>query len=243
MELDMERVWRDQQRPIPWEEDPDLSDVPAPQDCGEALLDVTDLHPRIRFDRAYQKRGLRGAMDRCLMREGVWKRLCQVVEGLPACYSLLIYDCLRPLTLQKAIYEEFEDIVRARTPGLQPEEVERILSDFVAKPVKRRHAPAPHTTGGAVDLTLCKNGVPLDMGTGFDDLTPAAHTHWVEEHPENQAALENRRLLFHRMTGAGFINYCTEWWHFAYGERMWAHAHGTAPKYGFCPECDFPEER
>lgn len=72
---------------------------------------------------------------------------------------------------------------------------------------------------------------------------PAAHTHWLEEHPENREALENRRLLFHRMTEAGFINYCTEWWHFAYGERMWAYAHHTAPRYGFCPECDFPEER
>ena len=29
MELDMERVWRDQQRPIPWEEDPDLIPRPA----------------------------------------------------------------------------------------------------------------------------------------------------------------------------------------------------------------------
>ena len=152
MELDMERVWRDQQKPIPWEEDPDLSDVPAPQECGEALLDVTDLHPRIRFDRAYQKRELRGAMDRCFMREEVWKKLCQVVGDLPERYSLLIYDCLRPLTLQKAIYEEFAGSVGARTPGIQPEEVERLLGDFVAKPVKRLHAPAPHTTGGAHPL-------------------------------------------------------------------------------------------
>ena len=237
----VDTVWLDRERPIPREEDPDLSGVPAPQECGEALIDVTERHPRIAFDRAYQKRGLHGAMDRCLMREEVWRRLCTVADGLPECWSLLIYDCLRPLPLQKAIYEEFAGIVRARTPGISPEEVEQVLNDFVARPVKRLHAPAPHTTGGAVDLTLCKDGVPVDMGTGFDDLTPAAHTHWLEEHPEHGEALRNRRLLFHRMTEAGFINYCTEWWHFAYGERMWAHAHDTAPRYGFCAVCDFPE--
>lgn len=240
---EMEPAWADMERPIPSEEDPDLTPVPAPVDCGEELIDVTELHPRVAFDASYRKRGLRGAMERCWMRRGVWERLKGVADGLPKGYSLLIYDCLRPLPLQKAIYEEFSTIVRERQPGITQEEVESILNDFVAKPVKRLARPAPHTTGGAVDLTLCRDGIPLDMGTDFDDLSPMAHTAWLEEHPESvsEEARRNRRLLFHRMKAAGFINYCTEWWHYAYGERMWAYTHSTTPIYGFCPVCDFPE--
>ncbi|MCG4287414.1 D-alanyl-D-alanine dipeptidase, partial [Lactobacillaceae bacterium KNUT 0156] len=33
---------------------------------------------------------------------------------------------------------------------------------------------------------------------------------------------ENRRLLYHVMTQAGFTNYIEEWWHFDYGNQNWA---------------------
>ena len=57
--------------------------------------------------------------------------------------------------------------------------------------------------------------------------------------PELEAARQNRRLLYHLMASVGLVNYSSEWWHFAYGERQWAARTGKAPIYGFCPECDF----
>ena len=123
---------------------------------------------------------------------------------------------------------------------MSPEELERRLSDFVARPVKRLDRPAPHTTGGAVDLTLCRDGVPLDMGTGFDDLTPLAYTDALERDcPAGlEEARDNRRMLYHLMTAVGFVNYSCEWWHYAYGERQWAVRTGKVPFYGFHPLCD-----
>jgi D-alanyl-D-alanine dipeptidase len=31
------------------------------------------------------------------------------------------------------------------------------------------------------------------------------------------------------MTGAGFVNYPYEWWHYSYGDRYWAFVKGTRP--------------
>ena len=60
-----------------------------------------------------------------------------------------------------------------------------------------------HQSGGAVDLTLCdREGRPIDMGTGYMEHNDSTATYSMEE--------------------TGFVNYPSEWWHFAYGDRMWA---------------------
>ena len=223
--------------PAPYE---DWGSVPPPVDCGESLADPTTLSPRIAYAASYAKQGLEGAMETCLVRETVARMLVEAAEGLPEGYSLLIFDALRPLSVQRAIYADFRAKFLREKPDITEEELEKLLSDFVAKPVKRLERPAPHTTGGAVDLTLCKDGVPLNMGTGFDDLTHLAYTDALERdcpHGLTQAR-DNRRLLYYVMTSVGFVNYSCEWWHYAYGERQWAVRTGKAPFYGFHPLCD-----
>lgn len=228
--------------PIPAPRQYDWSAIPAPTDCGEPLLDPTSLCRRITYQGAYRLQGLPGAMEHCLLRETLCHKLAQAVNKLPSEYSLLIFDALRPLPVQKAIYDQFRARILRERPNASPAEVELILDDFVAKPVKRLHRPAPHTTGGAVDLTLCKNGLPLDMGTGFDDFTVLAYTDALEHDcpPGCEAQRDHRRLLYHLMASVGLANYECEWWHYAYGERQWAARTGKAPIYGFRPECDFP---
>lgn len=77
-----------------------------------------------------------------------------------------------------------------------------------------------HQTGGAIDLTLCKmDGTPLDMGTEYLEHNSKTVT------DSNEITLEQRRnrdILFSVMQEAGFINYPGEWWHFSYGDKMWA---------------------
>ena len=230
--------------PIPAPRQYDWASVPAPVDCGEPLVDPTALCGRIVYEGSYHKQGLPGAMTVCLLRETLARKLAQAVNRLPPEYSILIFDALRPLPVQKAIYDQFKARILRERPQASPAEVELILDDFVARPVKRLHRPAPHTTGGAVDLTLCKNGVPLDMGTGFDDFTGLAHTHALEKDcPYTlETARDDRRLLYNLMASVGLVNYECEWWHYAYGERQWAARRGVAPIYGFRPECDFPAE-
>lgn len=226
--------------PIPAPTAEDWSRVPPPRDCGEALMDPTALSPKIAYRASYLCQGLPGAMERCLLRETVARKLREAADQLPDGYSILIFDALRPLSVQRAIYQDFRARFLREKPGIAEEELERLLSDFVAKPVKRPERPAPHTTGGAVDLTLRKDGLPLDMGTGFDDLTDLARTDALEGScpPGLEQARDNRRLLYHLMTSVELVNYSCEWWHYAYGERQWAVRTGGAPIYGFHPLCD-----
>lgn len=230
---------RDFLSPIPAAPADDWEKVPAPAECGEPLVDPTGLSPRIAYNGAYLSQGLPGAMDRCLVRQGLAQRLTRAAALLPEGWSLLIFDGLRPMSVQRALYEQFRQVVAQERPQASPAEVELILDEFVARPVKRSGRPAPHTTGGAVDLTLCRDGAPLDMGTGFDDLTAMAHTDWLERAcpPELEQARDNRRLLYHLMEEVGLVNYPCEWWHYSYGERQWAVRAGRAPIYGYCPEC------
>lgn len=225
--------------PIPAPAAEDWSRVPPPADCGEALVDPTALSSQIFYDASYGQQGLPG-LDACLLRETVAQKLALAADKLPQGYAILIFDALRPLRVQRAIYEQFRTRFLREKPGISEEELTALLDDFVAKPVKCLERPAPHTTGGAVDLTLCKDGLPLDMGTGFDDLTGLAHTYALEEDcPAGwESSRDNRRLLYNLMTSVGFVNYRCEWWHYAYGERQWAVCTGKSPFYGFCPVCD-----
>ena len=72
---------------------------------------------------------------------------------------------------------------------------------------------SPHSRGVAVDLSLMDRGtgIPLDMGTGFDDLTPRAF-HGSDAPPP--AAQRNRMLLLGLMASAGWDHYLNEWWHY-----------------------------
>ncbi len=76
-----------------------------------------------------------------------------------------------------------------------------------------------HQTGGAVDLTLCdKNGIPLDMGSEY----PIKCSEMITSCHLSPIISERRRLLCKVMHKEGFANYPGEWWHFAYGDQLWA---------------------
>ena len=227
--------------PIPAPRDYDWDAIPAPIECGEPLVDPTRLSPRITYGADYLRQGLPGAERACLCRRSVAQKLCRAADALPAGYGIHIFDSLRSLTVQKALYDQFRQVAAREHPGLSPRELDEIVDEFVALPVKRLDRPSPHATGGAVDLTLARDGRLLDMGTGFDDFTDLAHTDALERDcpPELENARQNRRILYWLMDSVGLVNYSSEWWHFAYGERQWAARTGKAPVYGFCPECDF----
>jgi len=69
-----------------------------------------------------------------------------------------------------------------------------------------------HNLGLAVDCTLVdtRTGKELDMGTGFDTFSKAAHTYSA-----TGTQLANRLILRRAMSAAGFVPYDDEWWHFA----------------------------
>lgn len=76
-----------------------------------------------------------------------------------------------------------------------------------------------HQTGGAVDLTLCdNNGTPLDMGSEY----PVKCKEMVTSYVLTPTINGRRNLLCKVMYKEGFANYPGEWWHFSYGDQLWA---------------------
>jgi len=174
---------------------------------------------------------IEGATDRLWLRQSVLEKLVLVnARAASAGLELFLFDAWRP----RAVQAYFHDLwmpreLKSRNPGLDgaalTEEVER----YWAAPSQSADAPAPHATAAAVDLTLrWKDGEALWMGSLFDDATALAHRDRFENlEAENfsfsdQEARANRRLLHWLMAEQGFAGHPDEWWHFSWGDQMWA---------------------
>lgn len=114
--------------------------------------------------------------------------------------NLLVYDGVRPLSVQKKMYKVVQNTKYAA---------------YVANPTRT----GLHNYGMAVDLTICdKKGVPLDMGTPFDFFGRAAginnEQELVKQGVLTPQQVKNRDLLRKAMIHAGFLTIRGEWWHF-----------------------------
>lgn len=202
--------------------DPEIAAV-AVRECGEPLVEVP-----FRVDPV-----LAAANPwRSWLRAGVAERLRAAAAALPAGVELLVVEGYRPLPLQERHFAEHRAELAAREPGWDAARLRREASAYIAPP-----DVAPHCTGGAVDLTLCTaGGAPLDLGTAVNASPLASGGRCATAAPGiGAAARANRELLGAALGGAGLVNYPTEWWHWSYGERYWAHTGGVPAVYGPVP--------
>lgn len=217
---------------------------PADPRDAEPLVDVADLGIAGASYYAHDRnppyyRAAPGAIPAVLVREGVARLLLAVNARLaPAGLELFLYDGWRPTQVQ-AYFHDVWLPAELRRKGVPEPALPREVGKYWAAPSDDPLAPAPHNTGGAVDLTLRwrDTGEALWMGCLFDDASAVANLDHMERRLarggamafSDEEARANRRLLYHLMTGAGFAPNPFEWWHYGYGERMWAqlgrHAH------------------
>lgn len=214
--------------PIPHIPEPDWPAVAAVPivESGESLQ-ALGLSPAFSVWPAYHRLGVPHAIPECHARSEVFERLLQAAANLPDGVRLVVLDAWRPFAVQQYLYDSLLDALAERYPEADEVELERLTRRFVSPPNSSREAPSPHLTGGAVDVALCDaDGRWLDMGTGFDEASPASYTRHFElldQPDEHQLRIRNhRRLLFHAMQRAGFTNLPSEWWHFDYGNQLWA---------------------
>ena len=105
-------------------------------------------------------------------------------------YKIKIFDCYRPLDIQKRMWKIVPN------------------PDYVANPSKG----SIHNRGGAVDITLVDaNGLALDMGTAFDFFGIEASHNYQNL---SQEIKSNRELLKTIMIQNGFNSLDSEWWHY-----------------------------
>ena len=168
---------------------------------------------------------MKNAETHCYVREEMFEHLLKATELLPYGYKFKILDAWRPFALQKELYEVYTDkIVKMfHLENCSQQERDRVIKKFVSLPVEDRRIPPVHTTGGAIDLTIMdEDGRELNMGTDFDEFTDCTCVDFFEGTTDTEIR-DNRRLLYHIMTKAGFTNLPSEWWHYDYGDRFWAY--------------------
>ena len=131
----------------------------------------------------------------CYLRMKTLRNLIEAnYEFLQMGYRIKLFDCYRPLAIQKKMWQ------------IMPN------PDYVADPQKG----SIHNRGGAVDITLVDSaGVELDMGTTFDHFGPeAAHAY----KKVSKKVRANRALLKEIMLRHNFKSFKTEWWHYNLSE-------------------------
>jgi D-alanyl-D-alanine dipeptidase len=217
---------------------------------GEAMVEARDIglkgenfYASERNPPYWQK--VEGATEKLLLRQSAAEKFRRVnARAGEAGLEIFIFDAWRP----RAVQAFFHDIwmpkaLAARNPALSGAALAAEVERYWAAPSRDENSPAPHATGGAVDLTLrWKGGEPLWMGSLFDDVTQLANRDRFEAlSPESfsfsdEEARGNRRLLHWLMVEEDFAAHPDEWWHFSWGDQMWAaltgkpHAHyGLAP--------------
>jgi zinc D-Ala-D-Ala dipeptidase len=175
------------------------------------LVNVQEVDSTIFVDLKYSstdnfvKLDLYGDLSNCYLQKDialkVKKAQTLLKERYPS-YSLLIYDGVRPLRVQKQLWDTID----------VPEKIKHF---YVAHP----DSGSIHNYGAAVDLTIADSlGKPLDMGTPFDYFGklayPIKEMEMLHEGQLTAEEVNNREILRNVMRDAGFTSITTEWWHF-----------------------------
>ena len=194
-------------------------------DWVDEPLIALEANTRLVLDPVYALAGAPVLTHAMLLRESVVHRLHSAISMLPATLGMIVLDAHRPLNVQAWLWNEMVTTVSNEYPEWDDPAINAHARRFVAYPELFPNRPTPHSTGGAIDVTLfdIATGDVLDMGSGFDEPVEASVCDYYERHP-HAVYTERRRLLFHAMTTSGFANYPGEWWHFEYGTLRWAAA-------------------
>jgi D-alanyl-D-alanine dipeptidase len=137
---------------------------------------------------------------KCLLRPDVAEALLNANQYFcEKGYRIKIYDCYRPLDVQKKMW--------AKVPR----------PTYVGNPYGNGSV---HNKGAAVDITLeTLEGCYVEMGSDYDYFGREAH---IDNYNFSAEILANRKLLFEGMRKFGFNTIRTEWWHFSF-KRNWSY--------------------
>jgi D-alanyl-D-alanine dipeptidase len=193
------------------------------KDNGEPFVDPRTLSKRLHFAAKHPKFP---DMPRTPeVRRRVAEMIARAAESLPPGTDITIIEGYRPLHQQRFMYEELRAEFVRKHPEWSRATLHRVTNQMSAP--HGDPSPPPHTTGGAVDLCLCRASdlEYLDMTSPFAWDETSAPTRMKGLSPE---AVANRRLLIGTLEAVGLTSYAGEWWHWSYGDQGWALRTGAA---------------
>lgn len=175
------------------------------------LVNIREIDSTIVVDLKYSTednflhKNLYGDLKNCYLQKEIAEKLANAQKKLKEkypYYSIVIFDGVRPLSIQKTMWDELQ------VPENQKDK-------YVSDP----EVGSLHNYGCAVDVSIVnEEGWQMDMGTPYDYFGelghPIAEDRMIKEGKLSWRQFENRKLLRDVMTQSGFTIISTEWWHF-----------------------------
>lgn len=164
-----------------------------------------------------------------LVREDLLEKIGRISKKLDTQNkTLIIRSAWRSFEHQKLLWDEKFEFFQKQHPGKPLIQAKEIVSYFIAPPTKSMHA-----TGGALDALIYDNtkGCVMDFGTnqGLEiNLSEKCYPYYPDISEE---AKKNRSLLIGLFENEGFVCDLKEYWHFDYGNVIWAVE--TGKRYAF----------
>ena len=186
---------------------------------GEPVVDLATLGFLLKP--TYFEQGL-APDSKIFLREATAAKLLAAQASLPSGLRFKIWDAYRSRDVQNSVYQRYWKELKKEHPDWDEEQLKTAIAKFVTPPYESDRIP-PHATGGTVDLTIVDSaGVELDMGTEYDFFGEEAAPFFYEIFKTKPEATANRRMLREAMEAQGFTLEQDEWWHFDYGNQVWA---------------------
>lgn len=175
------------------------------------LVNIQEEIPGILIDLRYSSvhnfmgRDLYGNLERVYVHPDVARKIKKaqaLLQKEDSSLSLLVFDGVRPLSIQKKMWDE------VKLPGWKK-------GKFLSNPAYG----SLHNYGAAVDVSISTvSGQELDMGTPYDDTAslayPIMESQFLAQGKLTKEQVKNRQLLRKIMYVSGFFGIQTEWWHF-----------------------------
>jgi D-alanyl-D-alanine dipeptidase len=199
-------------------------------ECHEPLVEISEQFDRV-TPHPYAKLGAPyGEKSPFFVRSGILDRLIQAdaeLQKIRPGWKIQIFDAYRPVAVQQFMVDyTLIELVNANglqletLPETQREEFQQQVYQFWAMPNLNPATPPPHSTGAAIDITLIDdNGNVIDMGSEIDEISERS---FPNHFPLDSEYGQHRKILSNAMISAGFKQHWNEWWHFSYGDQIWA---------------------
>ena len=209
------------------------------EDCGEPLIAIPIDNFALELPHPYVSLGAEyGDKSPYCLRQGVVKALLAaqfLLEKRYPRWKIKVYDAYRPVGVQQFMVNyTYNSLLKSHNlqeqclSSQQRQDFWNQVYQLWAAPSLDKTMPPPHSTGAAVDVTIIDaDGNSLDMGGDIDELSERSHPDYYisDRDGDNQQYQFNRQLLNRVMTNAGFCRHPREWWHFSFGDQMWAWLH------------------
>ena len=186
-------------------------------------------HPYISLGAPY------GDRSPFFVRLGILERLQRsqaYLQTIRPNWHIAIFDAYRPISVQQFMVDySFAQLAKSKgleVLNLTEDQKNSLMAEvmkFWAIPSHDPKTPPPHSTGAAIDVTLFNADLlEINMGSPIDEISDrslpsyfanSSNTQEIEFHSD-------RQLLNQVMTHSGFQRHPNEWWHFSYGDQLWA---------------------